>query len=256
MFFRKSIGFIVILFIVSGLVNAQTPGPLPGTPLALTCVPFETLPGIGSVESIANWGFLDRVCVVLENTTGGAIEIAGLQGYFSRTDNPLIAQLRVWEVMNEHLLPDVNAACIMVSEGTFDFAAAPVPGFPQIALIQLDLVDYPGMPLPVINPGKKFIIDLINLTEPPQSSMEITAEVSGQCPPSFWAERTNIFGKQVGATLTWNFKEDIGQPTNFYLGVTYFDNADPRTPAMGTVGLIGLLVAVSFALTRRNKKRS
>lgn len=25
MFFRKSIGFIVILFIVSGLVNAQTP---------------------------------------------------------------------------------------------------------------------------------------------------------------------------------------------------------------------------------------
>ncbi|MGB3975634.1 MAG: hypothetical protein WBM02_05255 [bacterium] len=255
MFLRKSIGFLAILCVVSGLANAQTPGPLPGTPLALTCMPFVTSPGITSVESIANWNYLDRVCVVLENTTGGAIEIAGVQGYFTRTDNPLIAQLRIWEVQNEHLLPNVGAACIMVSEGTYDFAAAPVPGFPQIALVQLDLTSYPGMTkLPVINPGKKFIVDLINVTEQP--SMEMTAEVPGQCPPSFWAERTNIFGNQVGATLTWNFKEDIGLPTNFYLGVTYFDNADPRTPAMGTVGLIGLLVAVSFALTGRNKKRS
>ena len=255
MFFRKSIGFIVILFIVSGLVNAQTPGPLPGTPLALTCMPFTDSPGLGAVESINNWDFLDRVCIVLENDTGVKMEIAGLQGYFANTAFPLISQLRVWEVHNETLLPDVVAAATL--KGTYDFAASTAPGSPLVSLVTFDLTTYPGTPMPVINPGKKFVVDIINVTE--TESMKMAAEIEGECPPQYWAEKTNIFGKQVGATLTWNFKEDIGLSTNFYLGVTYFEKEneeDPETPAMGTIGLIGLLVTLSFALTKRNKKRS
>jgi hypothetical protein len=257
MLVRKCFFMVTALLIFGSVTIAQTPTPLPGTPLALTCDPFTFLPGISSVEVITNWNDLDRACIVLENTTGGAIAIAGFHGYFAQTEYPLIAQLRIWEVVNEDLLPDLYDAAILVSEGTYDVGADPVPGNPQIALVTCDLENYPGLSMPVINPGKKFVVDIINVHPDDPYCMKITAEWDeSQCPPAYWSNETNIFGDQVGGTLNWFFKEDIGNATNFYMGVTYYDNVDPRTPAMGTIGLVSLLVIVSFALTMKRKSGS
>ena len=245
----------MVLVCLPGL--AQTPTPLPGTPQALTCMDFTHLPGMSGVEVINNWEYLDRACVVLQNNTGGAIEISACQGYFSVTSNPLIMQIRIWEILNESLLPDLPAAAIQVSD-TYGFSADPIVGSPQVALVTFDLEGYMGgtVPMPVINPGKKFVIDFINLLDEGGSGvpgMKITAEQVGDCPPSFWADGTNIYGNyQTGAT-TWSFKELIGLSTNFYIGVTYYDNADPRTPAMGTLGLFGVLGAISLVMMRKRK---
>jgi len=251
-------GIIIGLMVLCCSVGlAQTPTPVPGTPLALTCMSFTTLPGMALIESMDNWLYLDRVAVLLENTTGGAIEISACQGYFTQTENPLVTQIRIWEVLNEANLPDLSSAAVQIGE-TYGFSVEPVAGNPQVALVTFDLENYTGgsVPMPVINPDKKFVVDFINLMDEGGGGlpgMKVAAEVVGQCPPMFWADGTNLFGDYQTGLTTWNFKEDIGSATNFYLGVTYYDNAEPRTPAMGTLGMIGLLMLISFALTRRRK---
>ncbi|MBN1879222.1 hypothetical protein JW823_03850 [bacterium] len=245
------------MLLVCSLGVAQTPTPLPGTPLSLTCWDFTYLPQMGAVDVITDWQYLDRACVVLENTTGGAIEISGIEAYFSQTENPLIGQLRIWEVLNEQFLPDLPAAAVQVSD-IYALGADPVMGSPSIALVTFDLEGYLGgtVPMPVINPGKKFVVDIINLLDEGGSGlpgMKVTAEISEDDCPGFWVDRTNIFGNQSGSTLTWNFKEDIGDETNFYIGVKYYDNAVPRTPAMGTIGIIIVVLLISCAMICRRK---
>jgi hypothetical protein len=243
--------FIGVFFSFAAL--SETPTPLPGTPLALTCDEFTHFPDLGAVEVITNWNWLDRSCVLLENNSGSAIEIAGVQAYVSQTQFPLITQIRIWEVLNEQYLPNVPQAAILVSE-IYDFGVEPVPGNPEVALVTFDLENYPGFaPMPVINANRKFVVDLINVND--SSSMKTTAEWDGRCPPSFWEDQTNIFANFDAGATTWHFKEDIGQSTNFYIGVTYYTGATPRVPAMGTAGVIGLLVLISLGLLGKKQNR-
>lgn len=251
--FGNTLALIMVGLFMCVTTFGQTPTPLPGTPLALTCDEFTHIPDLGAVEVIANWNWLDRTCILLENNFGGAIEIAGVQAYFSQTQFPLITQVRIWEVKNEHLLPNVPEAAVLVSE-IYDFGVDPIPGNPDVALITFDLENYPGfMPMPVINPNKKFIVDLINVND--TSSMKTTAEWDGRCPPAYWNEQTNIFADFDGSTITWHFKEDIGQSTNFYVGVTFYTGATPRVPAMGTAGVVGLLILISFGMIRKKRQK-
>lgn len=233
---------------------AQTPTPLPGTPQALTCLDFN-YSGISGVEVITNWLYLDRVCVVFENNTGGAIAIASCQGIFGQPENEFAGQLRIWEVLNEQYLPDLAAAAMQVGE-TYALSAPSNPG-PAAVLVRFDLEGYLGgtVPMAVINPGKKFVIDILNQMDGGGlgPGMKITAEQVGECPPSFWSDGTNIFGDQNGSNLTWSFKEDIGNSTNFCLGITYYSDVDPRTPATGVFGLIALIVLISCAMIVRSR---
>ncbi|MBN1295438.1 hypothetical protein JXA80_01570 [bacterium] len=249
---------VVMLLMVAPVLMAQTPTPLPGTPMALTCVDFIASPGLSGVENIASWGYLDRTFILLENGPDGAIEISQCQGYFTQTYNPIEVHIRIWEVRQEALLPDVLAAASQVSV-TYAFSFDPIPGAPQVALMTFDLEGYEGgsVPMPVINPGRKFIVEFMNLMDQQGSGvpgMRITAEIELQCPPAYWQDGTNIFfnyDEDTPANSTWNFKEDIGLDTNFYMGITYYDNATPRAPAMGTWGLIGLLLCVSMGIMKR-----
>lgn len=258
---RTSVILLVSLIMtVAGSVgHAQTPTPLPGTPQALTCVAFTSSPGLPGVEIVDSWEFLDRACIVMENTTGTAIEIAGCQGYFGRTVNPLEVHIRIWQIHNESLLPDLQAAASQVSE-TYAFAASPVPGSPQVSLITFDLEHYPdGYAMPLIDSGRKFVVEFMNMLDESGSGiigMKIAAEFAGQCPPTYWADETNLFydfDEATPANSDWYFKEDIGNSTNYYMGVTYYDNAIPRTPSMGTFGILGILGFITLAMTRRRK---
>lgn len=250
--------FIVVLAILmTQCVVAQTPTPLPGTPAQLTCMTFTSSPGLPGVEEISNWEYLDRACILLENTSGTAIEISQCQGYFSQTQNPIEVHIRIWEVQQYPLLPDVLAACTQVSV-TYGFGFDPIPGFPDVALITFDLEHYDGgsVPMPVINPGKKYIVEFMNLMDEQGSGipgMRVDAELVGQCPTSF-QNGTNIFfdyDEDVPSNSAWYYKEDIGLATNYYMGVTYYDGADPRAPSMGVFGIIALVVFISLAIVRR-----
>ncbi|HPQ40200.1 MAG TPA: hypothetical protein PLV45_07475 [bacterium] len=246
---------VMLALLITHCAVAQTPTPLPGTPQALTCVPYDANPGLGAVTVIDNWEYLDRACILLENTSGTAIEIAYCWGYFGETSNLYGLNIRIWEVRNEALLPDLSAAASQVSI-TYAFGGNPIAE--PLALILFDLEGYESgtVPMPVINPGKKFIVEFMNYLDdlPTNPGMKIAAEMSGQCPPSFWATGTNIFCDYDPPISGCYWKEDISDPTNFLMGVTYYGDATPRAPSMGFYGIAGVIAFISLAIIRRRKR--
>jgi len=254
------VGIVTILIMgMMPTVNGQTPTPLPGTPLTLSCDVFTYNPGITGVELISNWLFLDRAAVMMENPETFPIEIIGLEAYFGLTSNPLWVQVEFFEIFNENYLPDVEAAGLPISE-LYDFLSDPIPGNPLIGLAAMDIANYPELNPPIIvNPGVKFAVALRNLMDDPDfpvPGMKITAEQDGRCPPQYWSDETNFFfNYEESGGSQWYFKEDIGLSTNFYIQVKYIPATEYRSPSMGPVGILGLLGILSVALLRRRTRQ-
>jgi len=178
--FKKYVLVIALLAFLVPNMSAQTPTPLPGTPQALTCIDFAAT-GVPVLNTVLNWTYLDRACIILENTTGEAIEIASIEAFFGLVSNPYMFDVRIWEIINSTYLPDLQQAGTQVSE-TYAFGGTVSTG-EDVIVLRLDLENYASgsVPMPVINPGKKFVVEIMNKLDEPasQAGVKICTEPVG-----------------------------------------------------------------------------
>ena len=258
---------IACVVLIAGLVpltmaqtpTPTTPTPLPGTPVQICCFDPDIagFSALQQVEPSGGWTEFDSFAQVLTaDNADYPIKIRMIEAAFLPPSEVGAFQVRIYEVVDEDALPNVDAAGRQLWQGAYGIPSTAS----QLTWATMDFADHSSDPAdwPVINnPGQKFIVRFTFFGEENPALLPC-ADADGFCPPGTFVAEANLVHEipQLPDEGGWYYKEDAGASTNFVVRVRYYSNVEPVyfVPTTSGFGIGLLLVLISLPLFRKIRR--